>query len=141
VTIRVLEKTDIAVIVNGFKNSGGQIKSANMFEKYLDEQRQDKRICLVTFDGKEFSGYVSLKWQSDDKNLADDSIPGISDLNVLPSFRDKGIGSALIEKCEEHAANSQISLAFTWITDLPKGFILSVITCLMDMVLLTTMNM
>ena len=102
--IRLLEKTDIAVIVNGFKESGWQIKPASVFEQYLDDQEQDKRICFVAFIGEMFAGYVTLKWQSDYKIFADDNIPEIADLNVLPNFRNKGIGSALIEKCEEHSA-------------------------------------
>lgn len=52
--IRILEKTDIAVIVDGFKESGWQIKPASVFEQYLDEQ--DKRICLVAFVGEKFTG-------------------------------------------------------------------------------------
>lgn len=102
--IRLLEKTDIAVIVDGFKESGWQIKPTSVFEQYLDEQEQDKRICWVAFADKEFAGYVTLKWHSDYKIFADDNIPEISDLNVLPSFRNKGVGSELIEKCEQHAA-------------------------------------
>ena len=102
--IRFLEKTDIAVIVNGFKESGWQVKPASVFEQYLDEQAQDKRICWVAFIGEKFAGYVTLKWYSDYKIFADDNIPEISDLNVLPSFRNKGIGSTLIETCEKYAA-------------------------------------
>lgn len=102
--IRPLEKTDITTIVTAFKNSGWQIKPASIFEQYLDEQEQDKRICFVAFVDSEFAGYVTLKWQSDYKIFSDDNIPEISDLNVLPSFRNQGIGSALIEKCEEYAA-------------------------------------
>lgn len=47
--IRLLKKTDIAVIVDGFKESGWQIKPASVFAQYLDEQ--DKRICFVAFIG------------------------------------------------------------------------------------------
>ena len=61
-------------------------------------------IRLLTSKDSEFAGYASLKWQSDYKYFADNNIPEISDLNVLPGFRNKGIGSALIEKCEEYAA-------------------------------------
>ena len=104
--IRLLEKIDIAVIVNGFKESGWQIKPASIFEQYLDEQNNNKRICLVAFVDEEFAGYVTLKSQSDYKIFARDNIPEISDLNVLPNFRNKGIGSALIEKCEKYAAKT-----------------------------------
>ena len=58
-TIRLLKKTDIAVIVNGFKESGWQIKPASVFEQYLDEQEQDKRICWVAFVDEKFAGYVT----------------------------------------------------------------------------------
>lgn len=157
--IRLLEKTDIAVIVNGFKESGWQIKPTSVFEQYLDEQQQGKRICLVAFvacraeaatqrrGNSEFAGYVTLKWQSDYKIFADDNIPEISDLNVLPSFRNKGIGSALIESCEKYAAERSnivgiaLVLVFTRIMVLLKDSILSVVIYLMGMALLTIMNM
>ena len=54
--IRPLEKTNITTIVTAFKNSGWQIKPTNVFEEYLDEQEQDKRICLVAFVDSEFAG-------------------------------------------------------------------------------------
>lgn len=104
--IRTLEKNDIVVIVSSFKHSGWQIKPASIFEQYVEEQLQDKRICLVAFVDNEFAGYVTLKWQSNYKNFSNHKIPEISDLNVLPRFRNKGIGSALIEKCEGYAAKS-----------------------------------
>lgn len=100
--IKFLSKKDISIIVSSFEKSGWQMKTARVLEKYLDEQRQGKRICLVAFIGDEFAGYVTLKWQSDYKNFAKDKIPEISDLNVLPGFRSKGIGCALMEKCEEY---------------------------------------
>ncbi len=103
--IRILEKTDIAVIVSSFEKSGWQIKPASIFEQYLDDQNNDTSFCFVAFIGDEFTGYVILKWHSDYKNFAKDNIPEISDLNVLPNFRNKGIGSTLIEKCEEYAAS------------------------------------
>lgn len=59
---------------------------------------------IKAFVDSELAGYVTLKWQSDYKNFATDNIPEISDLNVLPVFRNKGIGSALIAKCEKYAA-------------------------------------
>ena len=114
--IRLLEKTDIAVIVNSFKESGWQIEPSSTFEQYLDDGQQDKRVCLVAFVAcrseaatqrrvnEKFAGYVTLKWQSDYKSFVKDKIPEISDLNVLPSFRNKGVGSALIDKCEKYAA-------------------------------------
>lgn len=101
--IRKLEKTHIPVIVSRFEKSGWQTKLASTFEQYLDEQNSDKRICLVAFVDNEFAGYVTLKWSSNYQNFANERIPEISDLNVLPNHRNKGIGTSLIEKCEAFA--------------------------------------
>lgn len=103
--IRKLEETDIHVIVSAFENSGWQTKPSNIFERYLNEQNEDKRICFVVYVGHKFAGYVTLKWHSEYKRFYKNNIPEISDLNVLPVFRRRGIGSALIKRCEELAAN------------------------------------
>ena len=101
--IRVLKKEDIPVIVSSFEKSGWQIKPATILERYLDEQNIGKRICMVAFVENEFAGYINLKWNSDYENFTKEKIPEISDLNVLPNHRNKGIGSSLIEQCEKHA--------------------------------------
>jgi len=101
--IRPLEKSDIPIIVDGFANSGWTKKPTKVFEQYLDEQNSHMRACFIAFIDEQFAGYVTLKWQSSYAHFAKDNIPEISDLNVLPNFRNKGIGSALIEKCEQLA--------------------------------------
>lgn len=102
--IRVLEEIDIPLIVKAFEKSDWQIKPASIFEQYFSEQSNDERICFIAFWDDQFAGYVTLKWYSNYKNFAKNNIPEISDLNVLPKFRNKSIGIKLIEKCEKHAA-------------------------------------
>ncbi len=48
-------------------------------------------------------GYVTIKWHSAYPHFEEFSIPEIVDLNVLPPFRNQGIGSRLIFKCESEA--------------------------------------
>ena len=109
-SIRLLTASDISTIITAFENSGWTSKPQELFEQYLDEQNNNNRICWVVFVEDQFAGYITLKWHSDYKNFAKDNIPEISDLNVLPNFRNKRIGSALIEKCEELAASKSASV-------------------------------
>lgn len=91
-TLKVLEKTDIPSIVDGFQKSRWQIKPASLFQGYFEEQNQGLRLCFVTYKGTDFAGYATLKWRSNYKHFSKRGIPEISDLNVLPDFRNEGIG-------------------------------------------------
>jgi GNAT superfamily N-acetyltransferase len=102
--IGILKNSDIPIIVSSFEKSGWQIKPQSIFDKYLGEQNNDKCICFVSFVNNEFSGYVTLKFESDYQYFRKNKIPEISDLNVLPKFRNKRVGFSLIKKCEEYAA-------------------------------------
>ncbi|MBV8801478.1 MAG: GNAT family N-acetyltransferase [Gammaproteobacteria bacterium] len=43
---------------------------------------------------------MTIKWKSDYDSFAQQNIPEISDLNVLPNYRNHDIGTALINECE-----------------------------------------
>lgn len=94
-----LEKSHIYKIVLAFKEIGWN-KPANIYEKYLAEQSMNERLIILAMKREEFCGYVTLKWKSDYPNFKNQNIPEISDLNVLPIYRNNGIGSSLIRYCE-----------------------------------------
>lgn len=48
-------------------------------------------------------GYVTVVWNSPYLGFHSRKIPEISDLNVLPNFRRKGIGTRLVHQCEKLA--------------------------------------
>lgn len=102
--IRKLKSDDIPIIVDSFSKSNWTEKSAEIFERYLREQKVGDRIVWVTYYGREFSGYATLKWESQYGPFQEKKIPEINDLNVLPEFRNLGIGSALMSTCEEKVA-------------------------------------
>ena len=54
-------------------------------------------------DGQ-FAGYVTLVWQPSYPPFRAEGIPEIQDFNVLPAFRRRGIGSALMDAAESAAA-------------------------------------
>jgi GNAT superfamily N-acetyltransferase len=107
-----LQANHIPEIVSSFKNIGWN-KPSSLYEFYLTEQNQNQRSVIVAKMNEQFCGYVTLKWKSDYEHFMNKDIPEIADLNVLPNYRKKGVGTALIQKCEivakEHGY-SQIGL-------------------------------
>lgn len=102
-TIKLLEKEDIDTIVNAFAASNWTKKPASTFEGYLAEQNAEQRIVWLAYHNNIFAGYVTLKWQSDYPYFKECNIPEIKDLNVLPNFRNQGVGSTLLDIAEKAA--------------------------------------
>ena len=108
ISIDRLMADDIPIIVSAF-NQIGWNKPPSLFEGYLKEKEAGKRLVWVAHVQDEFAGYVTLKWQSQYPFFKEQNIPEIMDLNVLPSFRKKGIGSLLLDTAEKVAlTKSQI---------------------------------
>lgn len=103
ILIRRFTKLDISIAVDAFQKVDWQ-KSASTFEGYLEKQFAGKRIVWVAYSNEQFAGYVTLKWESSYPYFADNFIPEIMDLNVLPDFRNEGIGSKLLDTAELLAA-------------------------------------
>lgn len=100
--IRKLTKEDIPMIVASFAALHWP-KPSSTFEKYLQEQQAGIRIMWLAFDETQFAGYVTLTKESLYSPFKEANIPEIMDLNVLPPFRNRGIGSLLIKTAEQKA--------------------------------------
>ena len=88
----------------------GWIKPATLFERYLVEQAAGTRSCWVAHLGAVFAGYVAVNWKPTYPFFAARQIPEIQDLNVLPPFRCKGLGTTLLAQAEtEISARSDIA--------------------------------
>lgn len=94
---------DIDEIVSAFKAIGWN-KSKDIYEAYLLEQSKTQRSVIVAKEDGKFCGYVTIKWKSDYSNFNQKNIPEIADLNVLPSYQKKGVGTQLIRACEKMAS-------------------------------------
>lgn len=97
-----LSEGDIPVIVQAFTAIGWN-KPATIYENYLQEQEQGGRDVRVAWYRDCFAGYVTLKWKSDYPPFKAEGVPEIKDLNVLPDYRQQGIGSLLLNEVEAMA--------------------------------------
>ncbi len=75
-----------------------------MFSDYFSEQEKGERLIWIAFFKGQPAGYITLKRLSRYEPFAIKGIPEIMDLNVLPEFRNRGIGSALLLEAEQEAA-------------------------------------
>lgn len=101
--IRPLMEFDIPIMVEKFANANW-LKSDDLFKKYWHEQENGERLIWLAFYQGEFAGYATLKWESSYKPFKDKGIPEIMDLNILPEYRRKGLGSHLLQIAEEAAS-------------------------------------
>lgn len=98
-TLNPLEENDFDEIVSAFKLIGWN-KPKSIYKIYFKEQSSNIRSVVVAKANEKFCGYATIKWQSTYGSFAQQAIPEISDLNVLPTYRKRGIGTALINACE-----------------------------------------
>lgn len=103
VEIRPLNENDPEIISAAFKNIGWG-KPVTTFQRYLAEQAAGTRFCLVATANSEFAGYVTVNWRPSYPPLAEQQIPEIQDLNVIPRFQKQGIGTRLLDRAEEEVA-------------------------------------
>jgi len=98
-TIRNLRIGDAEVISSAFAELGWD-KPVTQYEKYFRNQESGTHVIFVAEVESVFAGYVTVVWHSGYNSFAEKGIPEISDLNVLPEFRRRGIASALMDSAE-----------------------------------------
>src|SRR5580700_880868 len=103
VQIRLLEESDPPSIAAAFKNMGWN-KPETQYQRYLQEQISGTRTCFVAIFNGQFAGYVTVNLRPAYAGFADLNIPEIQDLNVLTTYRRKGIASRLLDRAEAEVA-------------------------------------
>ena len=99
---RPLEHEDADTLASAFDEIGWS-KPPSLFLRYLEDCAEGRRWARVAEWEGAVAGYVTLLWESGDPVLRERDIPEIVDLNVLPPYRGKGIGSTLLDEAESRA--------------------------------------
>ena len=81
--IRTMDESDPEVISAAFTAIGWH-KPPALFQRYLAEQDEGRRLAFVAAWHGEFAGHVTLQWTSDYSPFAERQVPEVCDLNVLP---------------------------------------------------------
>lgn len=99
IKLRAIEKSDFYIISEAFAKQGWHKPSEQYKEYYLEMKEGKREVILAEYNG-EFSGYVTVQWNSNYDFFRENCIPEIKDLNILIEFRRKGIASALMDETE-----------------------------------------
>jgi ribosomal protein S18 acetylase RimI-like enzyme len=100
IDIRALTIADTVAIPRAFDALGWPGKTTALYERYLADQISGSRAVFVAASAQAIAGYTTVTWISGYRPFADAGIPEIQDLNVLPEFRRRGIGWALMDAAE-----------------------------------------
>jgi GNAT superfamily N-acetyltransferase len=101
--LRTMDQSDPEPLSAAFARLGWD-KPADLFRLYVAQQGEGRRACVVAEWAGERAGYVTLLWVSEYEPFAQRRIPEVVDLNVLPAYRRRGIGTALLDRVESVAA-------------------------------------
>ena len=97
--ITPLRREDPPLIAAAFTAIGWD-KPEAQYVRYLDEQTADDRPVLVARMDGVFAGYLTVVWVPQYEPFREAGIPEIQDFNVLPHYRRRGIGTALMDAAE-----------------------------------------
>lgn len=100
--IKQLDENLIKPLLKSFSNDSIS-GSENYYKRCVAENREGKRVTFVALVNNIPIGVVHLINQSKYLDFADNNIPEINDLNVISIYQKKGIGTKLIEACEQYA--------------------------------------
>ncbi|MCI5064552.1 GNAT family N-acetyltransferase [bacterium] len=103
VELRDLCDDDPEVISAAFDSIGWN-KPISQYENYLKEVALGKRDVVVVTVEDRFAGYGTIVWSPSYHPREGETIPEISDLNVLPSYRCQGLGAKLLDELERRVA-------------------------------------
>lgn len=102
VHVRAMTADDAHPFAEAFAAIGWH-KPRELFTTYVAQALASERVCLVAEAGAELAGYGTLRLRSDYPPFLRAGVPEISDLNVLPEHRRRGVASALMTALEAAA--------------------------------------
>ena len=97
--ITPLRPEDPPHIAQAFADIGWD-KPQAQYVRYLEEQTACDRPVLVARVDGDFAGYLTVVWVPQYELFREAGIPEIQDFNVLPRYRRRGIGTALMDAAE-----------------------------------------
>jgi GNAT superfamily N-acetyltransferase len=107
--IRTMCAADVKALFDAFAAAAWH-KPIELFDRYFCEQEVGDRLVLIAEDGDGVCGYLTVVWRPIPRRDAP-VVPEISDFNVLPSRRRRGIGTSLMDAAEARIAREASEVA------------------------------
>lgn len=104
ITIRSLRPEDAQVIAREEVAQGWVNASPKKYEQRLRDQQEGKAIALAAEYCGQVAGYINVYLVPEQGAFAGQGIPEIVDFGVLAKYRNRGIGSRLMDAAERIAA-------------------------------------
>lgn len=92
-----------AQIITDEEIKQGWNQTTEKYEMRLKHQREGKAFALVAEYNNNVAGYINVYLNADSGAFANQGIPEIVDFGVLEKYREKGIGSKLMDVAESIA--------------------------------------
>ena len=109
ITIRSLRPEDAQVIAREEVAQGWVNASPKKYEQRLRDQQEGKAIALAAEYCGQVAGYINVYLAPERGAFAGQGIPEIVDFGVLAKYRNRGIGSRLMEKLIEKALEKEMT--------------------------------
>jgi len=113
-------KIDDITIIHNERLSHGWRSDMTVYERYFREQHAKTLYVFIAEYNGDIAGYTILKLQASEGPFADQRLPEVSDFNVFPKYRRKGIGSRILDVVENFAA--KFSKTITLAVGLHAGY-------------------
>ncbi len=94
---------DVSAAMHGEKQRG-------YFEKSIDLSTHGERDVFLIQSNNSYVGYVMLSYNPKYGYYRAHNIPEIQDLNIIPDYRQRGLGRAMIEHCEKVVRQKNCSI-------------------------------
>ena len=114
ITIRSLRPEDAQVIAREEVAQGWVNASPKKYEQRLRDQQEGKAIALAAEYCGQVAGYINVYLAPEQGAFAGQGIPEIVDFGVLAKYRNRGIGSRLMDAAERHRFSGGWTAQWVW---------------------------
>ena len=99
--IKQLTQNDIKPLTRVFATPLTWWNTRRQYQRYWQEQQDGQRAMLLAWCDNEIAGYVNVLWHAQFRGFQEAGIPEINDLVVVANYRQRGIGTALMDEAEQ----------------------------------------
>lgn len=101
IILREMDEADCKNLEEAF--AGKVHGTAQLYTSYLEAGRIGKRNTIVAYCKGQVAGYATILWESEYEGFEEEGIPEITDIEVLDTFKSRGIATKLMDELERRA--------------------------------------